>query len=268
MPIGRTDYEDRKEQKIDRLNECAEKARKEAEAQHKKAENIGSAIPFGQPILVGHHSEGRHRAAIKKIETAHRKSAAAGEKADHYAGRADTAENNSSISGDNPEAANLYKEKLANLEQAQEWMKSANAYWRKHKTMKGYPGLSDETAAEVDEQMKTAYSRVQKSGPFESWKLSNNNAEIHRIKEKLESLSKLDTMAAEIITFSGGEMRVDVDINRVQFIFDGKPSEEIRTMLKKHGFRWAPSVGAWQRQRTEIAVRIAKDLISKLEVSE
>jgi len=265
MPIGRSDYEDRKEQKIDRLNERAEKAHREATAQHKKAERIGSAIPFGQPILVGHHSEKRHRADIDKIETAHRKSAEADDKAAYYQDRVDAIESNNSISGDNPDAVDLYKARLIELETAQEQMKSVNAYWRKHKTMKGYPGMTDKAAAGIDEQMKTAYSWVQKNGPFESWRLSNNNAEIRRVKEKLETLSQLDNMAAEIIKFEGGEMRVSVDINRVQFIFDGKPSEEIRSILKKHGFRWAPSEGAWQRQRTLIAVRIAKDLISKLE---
>jgi hypothetical protein len=265
MPIGRSDYEDRKEQKIDRLNERAEKAHREAAAQHKKAERIGSAIPLGQPILVGHHSEKRHRADVDRIDTALHKSAEADGKAAYYQDRVEAIESNNSISGDNPEAVNLYKAKLIELETAQGQMKSVNAYWRKHKTMKGYPGLSDEAAAETDEQMKTAYSWVQKNGPFESWRLSNNNAEIRRIKEKLETLSRLDNMAAEIIKFKGGEMRVSVDINRVQFIFDGKPSEEIRSVLKHHGFRWAPSEGAWQRQRTLIAVRIAKDLISKLE---
>ena len=265
MPVGRSDFEDRKEAKIERYGERAEKARHEADVQHKKAEDIGSMIPLGQPILVGHHSEKRHRAAIEKIRTAHRKSIEASDKADYYEEKIDTVESNDAISGDDPEAVTRYKEKLAELEAAQERMKAVNAYWRKHKTMKGYPGLSDKAAAETDEKMKTAYSWIQKSGPFASYQLSNNNAEIRRVKEQLEALTKLDGMAAETITFSGGELFVNVDINRVQFIFDGKPPEEVRSILKHNGFRWAPSEGAWQRQRTLIAVRIAKGLISEIE---
>ena len=38
---------------------------------------------------------------------------------------------------------------------------------------------------------------------------------------------------------------------RVQFIFDGKPDEQTREILKRNGFRWAPSQGAWQRQLTQ-----------------
>jgi hypothetical protein len=265
MPVGRSDYEERKDGKIDKALNRAAKARTEAQAQSKRAKHLGSFIEFGQPILVGHHSEKRHRAHLKKIETAQNKSYEAGKKADYYEGKAETTANNDSISGDNPEAVNLYKEKLTGLESMQERMKAANAYWRKHKTMKGYPGFTDFEALQIDEKMKTAYSWVQKSGPYEKWKLSNNNAEIRRIKEKLETFEKLDGMAAEIIKFSCGEMRVDIEINRVQFIFDDKPSDEIRSLLKHNGFKWAPSEGAWQRQRTLEAVRIAKGLLSKLE---
>jgi len=37
------------------------------------------------------------------------------------------------------------------------------------------------------------------------------------------------------------------DLMRLQLLFDGKPSEEIRTILKSNGFRWSPSNKAWQR---------------------
>jgi hypothetical protein len=36
--------------------------------------------------------------------------------------------------------------------------------------------------------------------------------------------------------------------NRIQIVFDGKPSAEVRAELKGNGFRWAPSQSAWQRQ--------------------
>jgi len=265
MAIGRSDHEERKEDRINYLAEKAVKAKKESNRHVQRSIDAGRGIEFGQPILVGHHSEKRHRAAIRKQDEAMQKAMAENDKSDYYQSRAEAAAGNNSISGDDPEAVNKYKEKLAKLEAFQEYMKAINSYWRKHKTMKGYPGLVDSDAEQIDERMKTAYSWVQKSGPYESWRLSNNNAEINRIKEKLKNLSQLDSMAAEIITFKGGEMRVSLDINRVQFIFDGKPSDEIRSLLKHNGFRWAPSEGAWQRQRTRNAVCIAKGLIPKLE---
>jgi frataxin-like iron-binding protein CyaY len=264
MAIGRSDYEERKEQKIEYFEEKAEKASKEAEHYRTKARSISSVIPLGQPILVGHHSEKRHRADLNKIDTTLHKSDEAYQKSKYYQNRAKTTASNNAISGDDPEAVSQYKEKLAKLVALQERMKAVNVYWRKHKTMKGYSGMSDSEAEKIDKQMETAYSWVQKSGPYESWRLSNNNAEIRRVKEKLASLKELDSMASETIIFSGGMMRVNVEINRVQFIFKGKPSDEVRFLLKSNGFKWAPSENAWQRQRTLNAVKAARSLISKL----
>jgi len=265
MPIGRIDYEEKKEAKVDRLKKRVEKNREEADQQFSQARKIAEAIPLGQPILVGHHSEKRHRADLKRMENYHRKSVEAIEKADYYEDKIDSIESNNSISGDDPEAISRYKEKLEKLETLQVYMKSLNAYWRKNKTMKGYPGFTDEEAAAIDEKMKTAYSWVQINGPCEDFKLKNNNAEIRRIKAKLETLSKLDSMEAETITFTGGEMRMNVEINRIQLIFDEKPSVEVRALLKSNGFHWSPSEKAWQRQRTLNAVKATKYLIPEIE---
>ena len=43
--------------------------------------------------------------------------------------------------------------------------------------------------------------------------------------------------------------------------FDGKPEADARQQLKEHGFRWAPSVGAWQRLLNDNAYR-ASDRIA------
>ncbi|WP_299550721.1 hypothetical protein [uncultured Tateyamaria sp.] len=53
--------------------------------------------------------------------------------------------------------------------------------------------------------------------------------------------------------YEGCTIAENTEANRVQFIFDGKPSEEVRAILKNHAFKWAPSQGAWQRQLTNAA---------------
>ena len=40
-----------------------------------------------------------------------------------------------------------------------------------------------------------------KTKPFATWQISNLNAEIRRIKQRIEELSKLDEMGAENIKF-------------------------------------------------------------------
>ena len=43
------------------------------------------------------------------------------------------------------------------------------------------------------------------------------------------------------ISFPGGLLTTNEEINRVQIVFDDAPDEAIRAKLKVHGFRWAPS---------------------------
>lgn len=159
--------------------------------------------------------------------------------------------------------------KLNKLERAQADMKAANAWYRKHKTMDGFEPESMRKAAEdslkfqsetlwfKDEADKAAY--MAKAKPFQSYTLSNNNAEIRRIKKRLESLEAAKAQPVEESKREGEicgepcEIVENAEIMRLQIIFDGKPSAECRQALKSHGFRWAPSQGAWQRQLTNNA---------------
>lgn len=50
----------------------------------------------------------------------------------------------------------------------------------------------------------------------------------------------------------------------VQIVFDGKPEPEVRDLLKRNGFRWAPSQGAWQRQLNNNGIYAAKDVLKEL----
>jgi len=254
MPVGRQDYVEKKELKIAAYREMAKKNGILAEQEFNRASEMGSVIPPGQPILIGHHSEGRHRALLKKMDNAQRKGAEACEKAEYYEEKAETAENNLSISGDDPEALAKYQQKLEKLEKSQEYMKAVNKAWKKGKAALIALGLSEtESEKLINEQTK----------PCPTWMLGNNSAEIRRVKEKMETLKKLDGMEAQNIKFNGGEMVVNLEINRVQIIFDDIPAPEKRTLLKSHGFKWSPSNKAWQRQRTMNAVYAAKQIIKE-----
>jgi len=54
-------------------------------------------------------------------------------------------------------------------------------------------------------------------------------------------------------------------LDRVQLIFPGKPSDDHRALLKSNAFRWAPSVGAWQRQLTQNGVWAAERVLKSLD---
>ena len=52
--------------------------------------------------------------------------------------------------------------------------------------------------------------------------------------------------------------------NRLQVVFDGMPDADTRAELKSSGFRWAPSVGAWQRQLTDNAIPVSYTHLSSV----
>lgn len=63
-----------------------------------------------------------------------------------------------------------------------------------------------------------------------------------------------------------GDIRVVLNkaLDRVQIIFPGKPSDDERAILKSNAFRWAPSVGAWQRQLTQNGVWAAERAMKQI----
>ena len=157
------------------------------------------------------------------------------------------------ISADDALAVPKLEAKLAGLMESQELMKTVNAFYRKHKTLDGCPDLSEDTLNKLKVSMSRDWR--QNPVPFPSYALSNNNQEIHRIRQRIDDLKNKSEYAGW--TFEGGRAEANETENRLQLFFDGKPSDEQRRELKKHGFKWAPSQGAWQRQLTKNAIHSA-----------
>ena len=152
------------------------------------------------------------------------------------------------ISADDPNAVQKLEQKLAGLEKSQETMKAVNAYYRKHKTLDGCPDISPEKGQKLIASM-ASYDRV----PYPSWALSNNNAEIRRVKERIKSLSRQKEIGYVGWEFAGGKVEANTQDNRLQIFFEEKPDAEVREELKGNGFRWSPKAGAWQRQLNDNA---------------
>lgn len=250
-------YEDKKQEKIERYTELAEKNRERSNTHYNNSKQISDMIPLGQPILVGHHSEGRHRRDIKRIDAGMRNSIACDKKADYYDQKVDNLENGTTIFSDDPEAVTKLKEKIADAQKTQEIMKGANAIVRKI-LKKGTPfdlellqALGKLTGSKTPETLLEGDS-CRRTG-FPDYMLTNNNANISRMKKRVAELEK--KQGEETKSYMIGEVEIveNVEENRLQILFPGKPDEETRTRLKSHGFRWAPSNKAWQRQLTENA---------------
>ena len=149
------------------------------------------------------------------------------------------------IRQDDPQAIPKLQKKLDGLVKAQETMKAVNAYYRKHGTLDGCPHLSPDNIENLKADMASSWHYEKK--PFQSWELSNNNAEIHRVRQRIESLTRAKETVYVGWEFDGGHVEANREQSRLQVFFEDKPDAEARQQLKEHGFRWAPSVGAWQR---------------------
>lgn len=161
-------------------------------------------------------------------------------------------------SGD-PEAVRQLEEKLARLEKDHSAMKAANAYYRKHKTLDGCPGLTPKLARQVNS------FRADGAAPFSGYPMQLSLANIKRTRQRLEELKAAKSAApVEHETPTGVVYREDPDAMRVQLVFSGKPDADTRALLKSNGFRWAPSVGAWQRQLTESGKAAARRVLDQL----
>ena len=160
------------------------------------------------------------------------------------------------ISADDDLAVEKLTKKLEGMESQQAMMKAVNAYYRKHKTLEGCPELTAEQVEKVKASMSQDWRKD--PVPFPSYLLTNNNANIRRVRQRIEELSH----KAEFVgwTFPGGEAKVNEAENRLQLIFADKPDADTRQALKSEGFKWAPSQGAWQRQLNQNAIRAAARL--------
>lgn len=118
-------YETKQAARRERMQDRADNLRRKANSEFDKADlrEEKSGIPFGQPILVGHHSERKHRNALKRADQAMRRAIDASDYADELERRANIV--NPAISSDDEDATKKLKEKLEKLEANQTMMKKS-----------------------------------------------------------------------------------------------------------------------------------------------
>ncbi|MBU2821271.1 MAG: DUF3560 domain-containing protein [Acidithiobacillus caldus] len=262
-PKAPNPYEEKQKARQERYRALAEKTRAKALARLDQARRMAEIIPFGQPILVGHHSEHRDRRYRARIHDTFGKGFTLLDKADYYQARAERISN--AISADDPEAMQKLKEKLEGLKKSQEMMKAANAVIRKFQTPEERKAGLERIGFSRSQAEKVLAPDFAGRVGFPPYALSNNQANIRRIEERIKGLEKAASLEDRTTEFAWGTVRENKAINRIQFLFEEKPDNAVRTLMKKSGFRWAPSEGAWQRQWTGNAVRAAQEAIQKLD---
>lgn len=258
-------YEEKLAARKARLEDRASSAQAESTTVYKRAKSMASVIPFGQPILGGHHSEGRDRNYRHRIHGTFGKAFALSDKAEHYKQKAASV-GTGGISSDDPDAVIKLRSELAGLIESQERMKAANKAIRAHKT----PEAQTAALVELKFTSEQAADLVKKDRGgrcgFPSYSLTNNNANIARVKNRIEELAKRRERAPVEEVAPGYTYREDADENRVLFLFPGKPDEATRAILKAHAFKWSPSREGqpWVRQLTNAGIYAGKQVREEL----
>lgn len=172
-------YRERRLARAEKLRDwsAARQAKQPALSEAARADEAKTGIPFGQPILVGHHSERRHRRAIERIDRAMAASVENSRKAEEMASRADNIEAQAAnaIYSDDPDAIERLTEKIAAMEAERERMKADNAAFRKeHRAeLKGMTGYERDCAV-----------------PHPRYSIANLGGNISRARKRLEHLKR------------------------------------------------------------------------------
>ena len=223
-------YEEKQEARRARYEEKASRLRDEAHRLHDQAHEMASAIPFGQPILVGHHSEGRDRRYRDRIHNTFGKAFATMDKADYYEEKAAKV-GSGGISSDD-DALDKLNDKLETLRRRHEFMKAANAAIRKGKTPEAK--LANLMALGVSEGEAQDILKPDFLGRvgFAPYSLQNSNANIRRVEQRIRELERAAAAESREEEGQGYTYREDTEENRIMFLFPGKPDDDTRQMLK------------------------------------
>lgn len=244
-------YQQRQEDKKERLLERASKVRAEGVRRQEAGQFALEAIPFGQPILVGHHSEKSDRSYRAKALNNLDKGYALIKEADQIEDRAERI-GSGGISSDDPEAIEKLEVELVKAVKAQEMYKAINQAHKKY--LKDPESLNsvefDFLSIEIKRMIRSYVPQYShQKHPIQKFEITNNAANIRRIQKRIDDLrAKASMSLREQVNGPGFSMREDLEDNRILFVFDEKPGESVRSILKSRGFKWSPTRNAWVRQ--------------------
>lgn len=143
---------------------------------------------------------------------------------------------------------------LTPLEVELERLRNDGGRWEKIST-------SDPHAIEKMEAKLEGLEKLKSEATFGPTK-RNLTVTIKKLKERIASAkAQKESPADGGWEFDGGEVVENVELDRLQIIFDERPGREMIDLLKSRGFRWSPRNKAWQRQLTDNARRAAKDVL-------
>lgn len=251
-------YELRQERRRERLERAAERAAAASDATFTAARSALAGIEPGQPILVGHHSEKRHRRAIERHDNRMRKAFELQSEARELELRA-AGVGTAGISSDDPDAIAKLADKRTDLEVRRDHMKAANAHYRKHGTLEGAPVPREV----IVDGLRTLEFQPYYKVPFPTYALSNIGARIRDAAKRAERIVAVAALEASEETVAGCAIIVDPDDNRVLLRFPARLSREAYKTVRSFGWLWSPSRNGFVRKISGGAIYQARELAQR-----
>lgn len=205
---------ERAEERADRFSEYAGSAASRSSAHHGEAHRIASSIPFGQPILMGHHSQRRAERDQERIDSNMRKALSEGDKAAYYARRAKASGSYEAFRKDPGRTLRRLEKLRADLRGVERWQRgeSNNGYTR---------ALTPATVAELNRRHEELTEEI------EFWEHVIKEAEANGFKV----WSKADFKKGDFVRYSGRwfeVLRVNAKSVTIPHIHNGIGTKVVR----------------------------------------
>ena len=248
---------ERLESKVEKREQWAASRRAKADMEYEKADlsEEKTGIPFGQPILVGHHSEGRHRRMIDRAHRAMDRCAENNQMAKEHEHKAEGLRSQlaNTIFSDDENAVEALEAKIEKLEKEREFNSSINKIVRKKPRNESTPEkLAELAALGVKESTAKLLFEPDYSGRCGIPAYVNQNLG-GRIKAARDRLAIVKQWQENQAAASENESGILVKYNNRGWCFvtfAEKPEREILTAMKAAGFNW--SSGSWAGSKDKL----------------
>lgn len=258
--MTREEYEAKRQTRYERLTKAAQRAESESKAALNQARSMASVIPFGQPILIGHHSEKRDRNFRGRIENKYRRGFELMNKAKELQNRAESAASNDAIYSDDPDAMEKLSDKLESLLSLQARYKAINAAhtkFLKNPASLDKCELSEEDKATIRNYIPQ-YSWT--PHPIAPYQLTNLSANIRTAKKRAEQVERKQSIPDKDEEINDIKIEWRANDNRIRIIYPARVDLATFKKLRTHGFRAMKEAGAFSAYYNNNAAYFIKEL--------
>jgi len=241
---------ERLERKLEKRREWAGKAEARSDARFNAAHNLADAIPLGQPILCGHHSERHARRDAERIANNMTKGCEESRLAEHHEACATGIERalERSVFSDDADAVEKLEVRIAENEAKRDKMKLVNKLFKKGDA-EGLAALGLNLES-LKARLAGQFSWDQQ--PFAKFELTNLGARIRADRERIEEVKARSARATKAEEAGGVVVEGTGDYCRVTFA--EKPEREVLDALKAAGFVWGG--GSWTGLREKLPAAV------------